>query len=1024
MPRAPRHPETPSLLHTRFTNRIEHRNLVDAYLNVVMSPFPALMFYGIGGIGKSWLLRHLHSSVKAKRIPTVFIDFTQEAGSNIYRSDPLSILATLRTITTEPCPQFDIAFTLALVRRNRLDEGALRDKIRTGSLGTVWETAKGLVGLAHPAVAVALSALEKGYQLIRDHALLRKMEELFLKDLEDLQTKDLQEIEGDLIRRLGNDLCRDEAFRVRSGFKAAQAVIFVDTLEALIPAGASEPEEERSSAWLRDLICLLRRRVLFVLAGQNRLDWSFIDPDWEQASWLEQHHIAGLSEPDALDYFLRCGIADPAVQQAMLNRCLRVDNGYYTASLGLLADIAWLSSREGKPATAALFDGVDKEDMASLVRRFLKSLPLAADQDWMRVLAVTPAFDELAARTMHSEHWSQAQDSAWEMLTGLSFLIPSASRDEWYSIHSVIQEALSVSGGVKPAWHRRWKDYWNSRSKDPITPEAALGWFHLWHLERGSARQEWNGLAESAREALNMQLHLALLDWWAPTKLAERTPGSEVDVADLVSLGVELSEASLGDWAANLRKAIRCYENALQVYIREALPADWAMTQNNLGNALSDLAGRSEGAAGVQALNDAVSAYRSALEVYTREQLPQAWAATQNNLGIALRDLAGRSEGAAGVQALNDAVSAFRTALEVRTREQLPQAWAMTQNNLGIALSDLAGRSEGAAGVQALNDAVSAYRSALEVYTREQLPQAWAATQNNLGNALRDLAGRSEGAAGVQALNDAVSAYRSALEVYTREQLPQDWAMTQNNLGNALSDLAGRSEGAAGVQALNDAVSAYRSALEVRTREQLPQAWAMTQNNLGIALRDLAGRSEGAAGVQALNDAVSAFRSALEVRTREQLPQDWAATQNNLGNALRDLAGRSEWAAGVQALNDAVSAYRSALEVYTREQLPQAWAATQNNLGATLRDLAGRSEGAAGVQALNDAVSAYRRALEVYTENVTPFYWLVATRNLAQAYEQQQDWAKAREAYQQLLRRDPKNAEYRSKVEELAQKRD
>jgi tetratricopeptide (TPR) repeat protein len=147
-------------------------------------------------------------------------------------------------------------------------------------------------------------------------------------------------------------------------------------------------------------------------------------------------------------------------------------------------------------------------------------------------------------------------------------------------------------------------------------------------------------------------------------------------------------------------------------------------------------------------------------------------------------------------------------------------------------------------------------------------------------------------------------------------------------------------------------------------------------------------------------------------------------TQNNLGIALRDLAGRSEGAAGVQALNDAVSAFRSALEVRTREQLPQDWAATQNNLGIALRDLAGRSEGAAGVQALNDAVSAYRRALEVYTENVTPFYWLVATRNLAQAYEQQQDWAKAREAYQQLLRRDPKNAEYRSKVEELAQKRD
>jgi tetratricopeptide (TPR) repeat protein len=74
------------------------------------------------------------------------------------------------------------------------------------------------------------------------------------------------------------------------------------------------------------------------------------------------------------------------------------------------------------------------------------------------------------------------------------------------------------------------------------------------------------------------------------------------------------------------------------------------------------------------------------------------------------------------------------------------------------------------------------------------------------------------------------------------------------------------------------------------------------------------------------------------------------------------------------------------------------------------------------VTALNDALSAFRRALEVLSENESPYYWVVVTRNLAIAYEQQKDWPKAREAYQQLLRHDPQNESYRSKVEELAQK--
>ena len=47
---------------------------------------------------------------------------------------------------------------------------------------------------------------------------------------------------------------------------------------------------------------------------------------------------------------------------------------------------------------------------------------------------------------------------------------------------------------------------------------------------------------------------------------------------------------------------------------------------------------RTGGERGTQLLAEAVAAYRQALEVYTRETLPQQWAMTQNNLGNALGD--------------------------------------------------------------------------------------------------------------------------------------------------------------------------------------------------------------------------------------------------------------------------------------------------------------------------------------------------------------------------------------------------
>ena len=75
-------------------------------------------------------------------------------------------------------------------------------------------------------------------------------------------------------------------------------------------------------------------------------------------------------------------------------------------------------------------------------------------------------------------------------------------------------------------------------------------------------------------------------------------------------------------------------------------PADWAKTQNNLGNALRNLAERTEDAKGVDLLGEAVAAYQSALEVWTRGAHPEMWAKAQNNLGVALNSQAARTRNA------------------------------------------------------------------------------------------------------------------------------------------------------------------------------------------------------------------------------------------------------------------------------------------------------------------------------------------------------------------------------------------
>ena len=92
-----------------------------------------------------------------------------------------------------------------------------------------------------------------------------------------------------------------------------------------------------------------------------------------------------------------------------------------------------------------------------------------------------------------------------------------------------------------------------------------------------------------------------------------------------------------------------------------------------------------------------MAAYRAALEEWTRERVPLDWAMTQNNLGNALRTLGERESGTAR---LEEAVAAYRAALEERTRDRVPLDWAMTQIQPRQRALDAwrAGERDGAAG--------------------------------------------------------------------------------------------------------------------------------------------------------------------------------------------------------------------------------------------------------------------------------------------------------------------------------------
>jgi tetratricopeptide (TPR) repeat protein len=841
----------------RFTDREDQRGLFQFYLNSPTEP-PVLMFYGIGGAGKTWLLKKLKQETRAD-VPAAYLDFDTQAGGQRFTLDPAAALYEIRQQIGRDAPRFDLAFAMLLHKQGLAKEPGFRGQ---GALGLAAEVAAEVAQKVVdyvPGVNVVLERLSDPLRVrLRNTPFERFLAEATGSQFVlELRAKTSQEIRNDLLHYLAADL--RESLTPNLG-RAVRAVLFFDSFEA-VGAGLLNSEHRRfREKWIREAAANFDF-ALIVIAGQNRLDWEEAEPAWAQN--IEQHLVGGLSKIDARQFLRNCEIEGADIQEAILATARETDGGgYHCFSLGLCADIVHAerrSGREPEPETLRL----RPQDWEALARRFLKSLASDAERRWIERLALTPRFDELAGRAAFSPERSAAQDAEWEALGDYSFVQPLPGEHGWYAIRAQMRWALENQPSAQERVvgdHRWWREHWKARSAASVDDAASLAWYHRYSLEPDEALPEWEQLAEAARGSVppRMKEHFGLLRWWEPVGLLDSPPSSVESAGACNSLGGQLWRASLGDRTANLRQAIECFEAALRVLTEQDFPQDWAMTQNNLGTAWAELPTGDRDAN----LRRSIECYEAALRVYTEQAFPQDWAMTQNNLGVAWWDLPTGDRDAN----LRRAIECYEAALRVYTEQDFPQDWAMTQNNLGTAWRNLPTGDRDAN----LRRAIECFEAALRVRTEQAFPRDWAMTQNNLGVAWGDLPTGDRDAN----LRRSIECFEAALRVRTEQDFPQDWAMTQNNLGIAWRNLP-TGDGAAN---LRRAIECFEAALRVRTEQDLPQQWAMTQNNLGTARGDLP------AGDRAANlrRSIECYEAALRVRTEQGFPQDHARTTAGL----------------------------------------------------------------------------------------------------------------------------------------------
>lgn len=268
--------------------------------------------------------------------------------------------------------------------------------------------------------------------------------------------------------------------------------------------------------------------VLIVIAGRDQLTWGEVDGDWNNAAYLKQHLVGGLSRHDAETFLGWCGVTDSRLQNAVLRVCVDVDaqkmahddTPYHPYSLGLCADTIVQERNRGVASDPQTFD-IAPGDNDRLAQRFLRSLANDAKADWITRLALPVRFDEAAARHAFSPVSSAAQNVAWENLKDYSF-VTAPDEEGWRTLHPRMREALRkrLADPNKPGdaqrSHAEWRTYWQSRMSNDTDVFAQLAWLHRWTQEPEVAHTEWNMLIERARSGRNpdMALHYRLLRWW------------------------------------------------------------------------------------------------------------------------------------------------------------------------------------------------------------------------------------------------------------------------------------------------------------------------------------------------------------------------------------------------------------------------------------------------------------------------------------------------------------------------------
>ncbi len=394
---------------------------------------------GVGGIGKSRLLREMEDQAKS-RFRTAVIDLQVPALRR--QDDALAVLRLQLGSQHVDFDRFDIAYAVLWQRLHphlRLTKEEL-SFIEYGSiLGDILDhfatvpvfgTAVGLVKL-----------FERGSADVRRRMRIRH--DPTLRDLDGLPNGELSDAVTYLF-----------AEDLREASASKQSVIIVDSYDALVPAPAYSGRVQLADGWLRDLAGQLDR-ALIVVASREPLQWEAHDPDW--ASVITTSALSGLPMAARLELLEAGGISDAAVRQLIAD-----------ASAGLPFYLHLAVDTHQRTEVKMNGAAVSQDE---ILARFLQHV---APEEIRSLEILSPAriFDYDIFRKLTAAFQLPGHRLAWDSLTAYSFIYPAGGA---LRLHQLIRSAVldRLPAATVTQIHTLLSEIWDDRAQQSTGNTAA-----------------------------------------------------------------------------------------------------------------------------------------------------------------------------------------------------------------------------------------------------------------------------------------------------------------------------------------------------------------------------------------------------------------------------------------------------------------------------------------------------------------------------------------------------------------------